>query len=190
MELNDKFCIENCLEGKNEYFEVLVRRYQNHLFNIVNKMVRNRDNAEDITQESFLKAFNRLRNFDIDRDFFPYIVRIAINCTKDFLRKNAKETSLQIERITNEEEPNDFIEMYEAIYSLPDNYKDVILLFYRDGKTIIQISTETGESVENIKVRLFRARKMLFEIVNPLKKSADKPAEEDRRLQRSKNKNL
>ena len=58
--------------------------------------------------------------------------------------------------------------MYEIIYKLPDQFREVILTFYRDGKNIKEIALETGDSVENVKVKLFRARKLLLKFYQEL----------------------
>ncbi|MGB9695207.1 MAG: RNA polymerase sigma factor [Caldisericaceae bacterium] len=165
-EPTDKLCIIRCLEGETEFYGILVRRYQNHLFNIVNKTVRDSATAEDVVQEAFLRAYKSLKNFDIDRDFFPYLVRIATNCLKDYLKKHSLNLSSEVDQEITPEEPIDYTELYEAIYSLPDDFKEIIILYYIKGKPIREIATIVGRTPENVKVQLFRARKMLFDKLN------------------------
>ena len=161
---DDSFYIRMVLNGENDYFSFLVEKYQSLLFNTIKKIVENRAVAEDIAQDTFFKAYKSLKNFNLDKPFYPYLVRIAINCTKDYFKKEKREVSLQSE-VMSEASHNDFdriSEMYELIYSLPDTFREVILCFYRDGKNIKEIALETGDSVENVKVKLFRARKLLL----------------------------
>jgi len=166
-EPDDRFCIVKTLEGKTEYFGILVRKYQNHLFNIVNNIVKNSDISKDIVQEAFLKAFKSLRNFDINREFFPYLVRISVNCARDYLKKCYNELDFEGVIIPDDTDaPSDYADLFDAIYSLPLDYREVILYYYRDGKSIKEISTILNKTPENVKVLLFRARKMLFQKLN------------------------
>jgi len=165
-EPGDRFCIINSLEGKTEFFGILVRRYQNHLFNIVNNIVKNSDASEDIVQEAFLRAYRSLKNFDIDRELFPYLVRISVNCAKDYLKKYHNEVDFESETADSLDTSYDYGDLYDAIYSLPEDFKEVILFYYRDGKSIKEIATIVNRTPENVKVQLFRARKLLFEKLN------------------------
>jgi RNA polymerase sigma-70 factor (ECF subfamily) len=167
---DDSFYIRKVLDGDNNYFSFLVEKYQSLLFNTIRKIVENRAVAEDITQDAFFKTYKSLKNFNTDKPFYPYLLRIAINCTKDYFKKGKREVSLQSE--VAYEDPHADIdkisEMYEIIYKLPDQFREVILTFYRDGKNIKEIALETGDSVENVKVKLFRARKLLLKFYQEL----------------------
>ena len=167
---DDSFYIRKVLDGDNDYFSFLVEKYQSLLFNTIRKIVENRAVAEDITQDAFFKTYKSLKNFNTDKPFYPYLLRIAINCTKDYFKKGKREVSLQSEVAC--EDPHADIdkirEMYEIIYKLPDQFREVILTFYRDGKNIKEIALETGDSVENVKVKLFRARKLLLKFYQEL----------------------
>jgi RNA polymerase sigma-70 factor (ECF subfamily) len=166
-EISDKVCILKTLEGETEFFGILVKRYQNHIFNIVNKMVRNSDISKDIVQEAFLRSFKSLSSFDSDKDFFPYLVCIAVNCAKDYLKKCYNEVDLVgIVVPDTTEDVVDYTDLYDAIYSLPLDYREVFLLFYRDGKSIKEIATAFNKTPGNVKVILFRAREMLFKKLN------------------------
>jgi RNA polymerase sigma-70 factor (ECF subfamily) len=167
---DDSFYIRKVLDGENDYFSFLVEKYQSLLFNTIKKIVENRTVAEDIAQDAFFKTYKSLKNFNLDKPFYPYLMRIAINCAKDYFKKGNRETSIESESI-NDNPYNDFdriSEMYELIYSLPDTFREVILCFYRDGKNIKEIALETGDSVENVKVKLFRARKLLLKFSEDL----------------------
>ena len=163
MKKEDSFYIKKVLEGDKEYFSFLVEKYQNHIFNSVNKVLKNRNNSEDITQEAFLRAFVGLKNFDRSKPFYPYLIKIAMNCTKDYIKRKDKNLKECIDTQKASEDSDKIEEVYELIYAMPDIYRDVILLRYRDGKNISRIATELQLSKENVKVRLFRGRKILFE---------------------------
>ena len=167
---DDSFYIRKVLGGESDYFSFLVEKYQSLLFNTIRKIVENRAVAEDITQDAFFKTYKSLKNFNTDKPFYPYLLRIAINCTKDYFKKGNREISIESEPI-NDNSYNDFdkvSELYETIYALPDTFRDIILCFYRDGKNIKEIALETGDSVENVKVKLFRARKLLLKFYQEL----------------------
>ncbi len=164
----DAFYIENVQRGKSEYFTFLVKKYQNHIFNVVNKVIGNYIISEDITQETFFKAFKSINNFDMKRPFFPYLVQIASNCVKDYFKKEKQKNSVRMHFTgkaiqSNSIEQIDKIKViYDLIYILPTDYREIFLLHYRDGKSIKEIAVLTGISSSNVKVRLFRGRKMLF----------------------------
>ncbi len=166
----DKFYIEKVKNGESEYFSFLVKKYQQHLFNIVNKTVKDYSVSEDIVQDAFFKVFKSIRNFKSGEPFFPYLLKIAVNCTNDYfdrenrksiLMKNLSQKSKIAGQVENIEKVRT---LYELIYSLPENEREILLLFYRDGKSIKEISLLLGISANNVKVRLFRARKKLFEM--------------------------
>ncbi len=164
----DKFYIEKVKDGENEYFSFLVKKYQQHLFNVINKTIRDYSVSEDIVQDAFFRAFKNIRNFKSDKPFFPYLLKIAVNCMNDYFdRENRK--SVLMENLSQKSKTESHIEnvakvsnLYELIYPLPENEREILLLFYRDGKSIKEIALLFGISANNVKVRLFRARKKLF----------------------------
>jgi RNA polymerase sigma-70 factor (ECF subfamily) len=166
----DFYYIEKVINGERDYYSFIVEKYQSLLFNTIKKVVGNRTAAEDITQDAFFKAYKSLKNYDQERPFYPYLLRIAMNCAKDYLKKENKLISTDSE-IIKDESVNDadkISEMYEIIYKLPGQYREVILYFYKDGKSIKEIALETGESTDNVKVKLFRARKLLLKFYEEL----------------------
>jgi RNA polymerase sigma factor (sigma-70 family) len=166
----DSFYIKKVQMGESAYFAFLVKKYQNHIFNIVNKAVGNYAASEDITQEVFFKAFKNIRSFDLNRPFFPYLVQIASNSLKDYFRSEKRMADMRSnfarisKRGTSFENIEKIQEIYDLIYLLPEDYREILLLHYRDGKSIKEISLLRGMTQGNVKVRLFRGRKMLFEI--------------------------
>ncbi len=165
--MEDSFYIKKVKEGKTDYFAFIVKKYQSHVFNVVMKITNNYATAEDITQETFLKFFNSIGTFNEDSPVFPYLLRIAVNCTKDYIKKEKKQAEIK-EKISQNKisiESGEKLEkMYELIYKLPENQKEALLLHYRDGNSIKEIAFKMNISLSNAKILLFRGRKALFEM--------------------------
>ncbi len=164
--MEDSSSIRKVKNGETEYFEFIVKKYQAHVFNVVNKIVNNRTASEDITQEAFLKFFKSINSFDESSPVFPYLLRIATNCAKDYIKAERKQAEIKEEISTRKSYPEEtgdkLEEIYELIYKLPENQRKALLLHYRDGKSVKEIATEMSISVANAKVLLFRGRKALF----------------------------
>jgi RNA polymerase sigma-70 factor (ECF subfamily) len=164
--MEDSFYIKKIKNGETKYFEFIVKKYQTHIFNIVRKITGSYTASEDITQEAFLKFFNSMDSFDENNPVFPYLLRIAVNCAKDYIKKEKKQAEIKKEisarKIGPYETADKLEEIYELIYKLPENQRKALLLHYRDGKSVKEIATVMGISVSNAKVLLFRGRKALF----------------------------
>ncbi len=165
--MEDSFYVKKIKEGKTEYFEFIIKKYQSHIFNIVKKIINDYTASEDITQETFLKFFNSISSFDERNPLFPYLLRIAVNCTKDYIKKEKRQSKIKntlFERHTVFKESEQLEEIYELICELPENQREILLLRYRDKKSLKEIAVILGISVSNAKVLLFRSRKALFEL--------------------------
>jgi len=164
---DDASLVERACKGDREAFSQIVQKYQNHIFNIVSKIVGERDAAFDITQETFFKLYENLNAVDTKKPLFPYIVRIATNTAKDYVRASVRRKSLK-ERLsmrTRAEQNADNIErLYEILYRLSTDEREIFLLHYRDGKSIKEIAFLKKMSISNVKVKLFRTRKRVFEM--------------------------
>lgn len=170
-------------EGDAEAYGQLVRRYQNKIFRLAQHITQNREDAEDVLQETFLKAYEHLDQFQGNSKFYTWIVRIAVNqaLMKLRRRKNDKSVSLDEQIDTGEdtivreiaawdEDPEEKLSREElgdvldsAIQSLDAPYRSVFVL-----RDIEELSTEEtaealGLSVPAVKSRLLRARLQLRE---------------------------
>lgn len=170
-------------EGDAEAYGQLVRRYQNKIFRLAQHITQNREDAEDVLQETFLKAYEHLDQFQGNSKFYTWIVRIAVNqaLMKLRRRKNDKSVSLDEQIDTGEdtivreiaawdEDPEQQLSREElgavldsAIQSLDAPYRSVFVL-----RDIEELSTEEtaealGLSVPAVKSRLLRARLQLRE---------------------------
>ncbi len=176
----DKQLIARALQGDQKAYETLLNKYRSLVFTIMMKMVRNPQEAEDLTQEAFIKAFHSLPSFKEEFAFSTWLMKIATNNCIDFLRKRKLKTrsihepvkykdeelerSLPAQDPTPEktllqEERRRIIE--EAIQELPDRYRHVILLRHKEEKSYEEIADILGLPLGTVKAQIFRAREML-----------------------------
>jgi RNA polymerase sigma-70 factor (ECF subfamily) len=176
---NDLFCIQRVKAGDIQAFSTIVSHYQKMIFTIVLKIVENREDAEDITQEIFIKVFKSLDQFKEESGFSTWLYRIAYNTTLSELRKKklfftSIDDSLSSvnELITdyNEDTEHEIKLQYldKAIKKLPPDEIFLVTLYYLDEQSIENISKISNLSVSNVKVKLYRIRKKLAVELNQL----------------------
>jgi RNA polymerase sigma factor (sigma-70 family) len=176
IELNEASIIENILNGDTELFEILMRRYNELLYRTIRSYFVEESDVEDIMQDTYIKAFEKLHQFKNDAMFSTWLIRIGINEALQKKRKSPKhqtvslqqdhnvlqiedDTIMNPERKTMYKESSCFME--KAIDTLPEKYKIVFMLKEVEGLGISEISNCLGLSNSNVKVRLHRARTML-----------------------------
>jgi RNA polymerase sigma-70 factor (ECF subfamily) len=180
---DDNEYIAKVLSGNVSAYASLVAKHKNLVFSIVLKIVNNREDAEEISQDVFLKAYQSLSTFEKKSKFSTWLYRIAYNAAISKTRKKKiemvaiEETVItnystdQIERNMSELDENDQqLILEKALKRLPDDDNLLITLFYKNENSIEDISEITGLSVSNVKVRLHRIRKKLYEEMNELTK--------------------
>ncbi|MCK4575829.1 sigma-70 family RNA polymerase sigma factor [candidate division WOR-3 bacterium] len=167
----DNYWIRRVKNGKRNDFSPLVKRYKDAIFYFILKMVQNEEDAVDLTQESFIKAFNKISKFKEEYSFKNWLFTIASHHTIDFLRKKKqmKETDLlEIDIDRPYVSPIDAVIKDERmkklsceINLLPENYRMVILLKHKEELKIEEISEIMGVPHGTVKVWLHRAREQL-----------------------------
>jgi len=172
---NDSFYINEVKNGNVNAFEFLVERHKNMIFTIIMRIVRIREEAEEIAQDTFLKAFQSITSFEGKSEFSTWLYKIAYNLSISHKRKK-KYKSVEIDENlisdnTDFETYNDFIKLEEteknkilqkAVNSLSSDEALIITLYYIQELSINEIREITNLSKSNIKIKLFRARKQLF----------------------------
>ncbi len=174
----DQQLIDQTLKGDTRSFGVLVERYQDFVFTIVYRMVKVREEAEEVSQDSFVKAFESLGSYRGEAKFSSWLYSIAYRKALDALRKNKKyKASEIIDDITEGEvEVIDnalhFLEdkerkktIQECILKLPEEEAAIITLYYFEDQSVREIAGITELSEDNIKVKLYRSRKKLFSLL-------------------------
>jgi RNA polymerase sigma factor (sigma-70 family) len=173
---DDNETIGKVLGGDVAAYATLVTKHKNLVFSIVLKIVNNREDAEEIAQDVFLKAYQSLNTFERKSKFTTWLYRIAYNAAISKTRKKKVEmiaieesvitnySTDEIGRNMNELEDHDRqLVLEKALQRLPEEDNLLITLFYKNENTIEEISSITGLSESNVKVRLHRIRKRLYE---------------------------
>ncbi len=173
------------MEGDESAYAELMKRYKKPVYHMILKMVRNVDDAEDLTIEAFAKAFKNLDRFKKDYTFSTWLFRIATNNTIDFIRKKRIETfSLNTsykddsgDDVTVDVEDNDLNPMEEAIKAqrnelvrlfvnkLPPKYQRLVRLRYFEEKSYDEIAKELNSPLGTVKAQLHRARELMYDLV-------------------------
>lgn len=165
----DNELVSEVIRGNVNAFEILVNRYQKIIFKMVLRMVGNTETAKDLTQDIFVKAFEKMGTFNFNYRFFSWIYRIGINETLTWIRKNP--ATDQLEHVENlpmdqDTDPERKSEMLQfGLLELPSDYRILLLLKYYDGLSYEEMADVNGLSVEKVRSRLFIAREQLRKIL-------------------------
>ena len=179
MELNtDQILVEQTLAGDTRAFGTLVSRYQDFIFTIALRIVKSKEEAEEVAQDTFIKAFESLSGYRGEAKFSSWLYSIAYRKALDRVRKNKRTRSLElVEDVTEKEvetidnalhylqdkERKDVIQ--QSILALPEQEAAIITLYYFEDQSVREISEITQLTEDNIKVKLYRSRKKLFTLL-------------------------
>ena len=167
----DRDLLVRALRGASDAFGELVMRHQMGVFNVCYRMLHERTEAEDLAQETFIRAYHRLHTFDLERDFGPWVRRVAANLCLNHLEARKPIAALDEERDADEsQKPERQIEVKErgeqvrsALASLPAHYRVVVELRHYQELSYDEIASELNIPLSDVKSHLFRARKILAE---------------------------
>jgi RNA polymerase sigma-70 factor, ECF subfamily len=180
--------VERTLAGEQVAFTQLMQRYAGAVFNLAYRMLGNAQDAEDASQEIFLRAYTRLETFDRTRRFSTWLLSIASNYCIDRLRRQrmswltlddvaytlpSGERGPEGRALAGEE--RDAVQ--RALMQLPDNYRQVMVLRYWNDLSYDEIAQATGLTESTIKTRLFRGRNMLADALRAEGVAADETAQ-------------
>lgn len=176
--LNDQHYIDKILQGENNAFAVLVDRYKDMIFTLSLKMVKNREEAEEVAQDTFIKIYNSLTKFKGDSKFSTWIYKIAYNTCLDRLKKNKKEDlNISIDKFSSHliktmdnalsalEEKERKQTIQKCLNLLPGDENFLLTLFYFEDQNLEEIGKVMNISANNAKVKLFRSRQKLAVIL-------------------------
>ena len=178
MTTNDQHYINLIIDGDTNAFAVLVSRYKDLVYTLALRMLKNREEAEEVAQDSFIKAYKSLNRFKGDSKFSTWIYKIVYNTSLDRLKKNRKHfndvaidefTEHQVKTIDNAlvnlESKEQSKAIQDCIALLPSEDGFLLTLYYFEEQTLDEISKAVGLTSNNVKVKLFRARKKLATIL-------------------------
>lgn len=187
MEPTDAELIAAVLDGDSASFEPLIRKYQPRVFATARRYARRESEVEDIVQEVFIKAFQKLNSFRGDAPFEHWLMRLAVRTCYDFLRGHQRNREAAFSELTEPEA--DWLDRFvidsgsaeenaEAARQLVDRIlsrlspaaRMVITLLEIEGRPVKEIAEVTGWSVPLVKVRAFRARAEMRKILKSISK--------------------
>ena len=163
-------------------YSKLMQKYHDAIFSFIIRMVHDREQVEDLTQEAFIKAFSSLKNFNEEFAFSTWLYKIATNNCIDFIRQTETPDVFdrQTDRVKGQrllfELPDDSYEAdkelisdqrarfccSEAIDQLPEKYRRVILLRHSDERSYEEIAAMLKLPIGTVKAHIFRARELLY----------------------------
>ena len=185
-ELEDQILIGKVLEGDTRSFERLVEKYKKRIYYLAYKMTRDHDSADELAQESFVKAYQAMSGFKPGYSFYTWIYRICVNLSINFLKRERQSVSADFLRdsgiaIDRSDESSQLERMIaseqaaivkEALNSLPPDQKAVFILKTYDDMSYEQMAEVMDCSIGTVMSRLFRARRKLkraLELAEPEK---------------------
>jgi RNA polymerase sigma-70 factor (ECF subfamily) len=174
------------LEKDQQAYATLMKRYKKAVYFMILKMIRDADDAEDLTMEAFAKAFKNLERFKKDYTFSTWLFRIATNNAIDFIRKKKLKTmslnntlsddngnAVTIDVEDDDDNPQDVfirtqrLEMVRIfVDKLPAKYRKLVILRYFDELSYEEIAKELNKPLGTVKAQLHRSRELLFEIAS------------------------
>lgn len=179
--LEDDKLVQRAREGDESAYKTLTEKYERSLYFHVRKMIKDRDQVEDLVQEAFMKAYDNLSSYNTNYAFSTWLYRIATNHTIDYLRKKklqtmsidepvkTKEGEMQFQLSDDEAETDRHIIRKQrqkivrnAIEELPRKYRQVIELRHMEEKSYQEIADELDLPLGTVKAHIFRARELLY----------------------------
>ena len=184
----DQLLVERAQRGDKRAFELLVEKYQHKLARLVSRLVRDPGEAEDVTQEAFIKAYRALPSFRGDSAFYTWLYRIGINTAKNFLVATGRRAPTSTEVDAEEAEGYESSELLHdintpeslllskeigttvnaAIESLPEELRSAIQLRELEGMSYDEIAKLMDCPIGTVRSRIFRAREAIAEKLKPL----------------------
>lgn len=176
---DDALLVQRCLKGEERAYGVLLGRYRRAVYSLIYRMVGNAEEAQDLAQEAFIRAFRSLASYDPNRSFANWLFKIASNLTIDHFRRRRLptiSTSVGEDEDEGREldladptpsvldsmvEDEDARRTADLVQSLPEHYRIVVLLRHTQDMAYEEIAEALNLPVGTVKARLHRARHML-----------------------------
>ena len=171
----DNKLVRRARKGDAKAFEKLVERYQRPVYACIIRLVRSHEATDDLIQESFIRVHNNLHRFDERYPFYPWVRRIAVNATLNYLKSAAGRHLLPLDAVedtVSDENPGEQLEQREmlrclrrALLVLPEEQRMVFLLRTREEMSYQEIADALGISMGTVMSRLNRARARLKDLM-------------------------
>ena len=172
-EIGDQELLRRAASGDTKAFDVLVGRHEDKIFSLAMRMLGDRADALDATQDAFISAYRRAHSFKGDSAVGTWLSRIAINACKDLIRKKARWDARDRTHITDESEGSRDLEddvarridLAAALDRLPDEYREAVVMHDLGGVSYEDIATAAGVPIGTVKSRISRGRKQLAKLL-------------------------
>lgn len=174
--VKDSAIIEKVLSGDAQQFEMLILKYQSRLFATILNVVKHRELAEDITQEAYMKGFDKLETLKNREQFYPWLKRIALNLALNHFERakrvmdveNEDDETSFFERIPDGESPEELVVKEELkryvrhfVEALPDKLRVVVVLREMEDMSYDEIADLMNIPIGTVRSRLFNARQII-----------------------------
>jgi RNA polymerase sigma-70 factor (ECF subfamily) len=171
-EQDDAILIRQCLDGQSKSFEVLIDRYQKGIYNAAFRMLNDVQDAEDITQSVFIKAYENLNSFNFKYKFFNWIYRMAINESLNLIKQKQRFAAIESDYASTDHSPADVYEATElserigsSLMYLSPEYRILIVLRHLQGLSYKEVSYVLDIPEKTVKSRLFTARQIFKDVL-------------------------
>lgn len=173
---SDARLIDMVRRGNRAAYGELVHRYENKLKRTIYRMVGNLQTSEDLTQEAFLKAYDRLSDFDVSRRFGPWLFQIGVNGAVDWLRRSRKRAAVSLHQVRPDgsaleipvDDARDHLDLSQEVQhvlaKIPLQYRTVLTLRDLEGFSTSEVAAIVGREDATVRWRLGKAREMFREI--------------------------
>jgi RNA polymerase sigma-70 factor (ECF subfamily) len=172
MDRSDEEIVLQCRSGDTKSFDLLVERYHRAIYNVALRMVRDRDDASDVTQSAFVKAYEGLDRFDSRFKFFSWLYRIAVNESLNLINHRKRFDGLEgVDVAEGQDEGKDDealgreSKVQGALMILRPDQRAIIILKHMQGLSYEEIGQVLDLPVKTVKSRLFSARQVLKEVL-------------------------
>ena len=174
MKKEEAHIIKEILNGKTEQYEYFLDRYGQQVFVLVDRIVSCQEDAEELTQDVFLKAFQQLSSFKAESSFSTWIYRIATNVAISAVRKKKNDTirldesvffnlsESQVDEALEDESEEQLQRLQRAMEKLEADERALVTLYYMEEKPLSEVAFILGMTEGNAKVKLHRIRKKLY----------------------------
>jgi RNA polymerase sigma-70 factor (ECF subfamily) len=172
MEISDTEAVRRCRDGDARAFDILIKRHERMVFNLALRMVRDSDDAADVTQSVFIKVYEKLDGFDERFKFFSWLYRIAVNEALSHLERKKKEERL--DGIDAAEEEEDAVDderlerdrrIQDGLMALKEDQRALIILKHMQGLSYEEIGQIMDIPLKVVKSRLYAARQHLRDLL-------------------------
>ena len=174
MKKEEAHIIKEILSGKTEHYEYFLDCYSQQVFVLVDRIVSCQEEAEELTQDVFLKAFQQLSSFKAESSFSTWIYRIATNTALSAIRKRKNEvirlddsvfanlSDTQVDEALEDDSEEQLQRLQRAMEQLEADERALITLYYMEEKPLAEVAFIMGFTEANVKVKLHRIRKKLY----------------------------